>query len=412
MADGSKQVYQWTGVDKQGKRVQGSTEAQDLREAHAELKRMGVEVISLRANVQSSSTGSSKKGLFASKKKVKLKNILLFTRYLGTMLAAGIPILQALDIISQDQENEAMRSFVLTLRANISGGKTLSETFKQYPKYFSDLYSSLIAAGEKSGALDKILKRLAVYLERSEALRAKLKKATIYPATIITVALLASSIMLIFVVPKFQDMFKSFGAQLPLFTRIILAISNFMQSYWWLLLIIIFGAIWSFRYMLRTSHKFRRRIDLFLLNAWIIGPITRKGVIARFSRTLATTLESGMPITDAMRSMSVIMGNAVYSDALNKVIDDVVAGHQLNVSLSSTGLFPNMVTQMIAVGEVSGTLGEMLNKIADYYEAEVNNIVDNLGSLLEPLIMLVLGVVVGSLVVAMYLPIFKLGSLF
>jgi type IV pilus assembly protein PilC len=328
------------------------------------------------------------------------------------MLASGLPILQALEVISHDKDNDVMRGFIAKLRSNISGGKTLAETFAEYPEHFSSLYTSLIKAGEKSGTLDKILVRLGNYLERSETLRKKVKKALIYPAAIITVAFIVSSIMLIFVVPKFKSLFDSFGAKLPLFTRIILGISNFMQSYWWIVVLIIMIAVWLFRRSMRNSLKFHFWVDSTLLKTPIIGEILRKAVIARFARTLSTTLESGMPITEAMRSMVDIMGNRVYSKAIAQICSDVTSGHQLNVSMTSSGLFPHMVIQMISVGEASGSLSPMLHKVADYYEEEVNYAVDNLSSLLEPLIMLLLGVIIGSLVIAMYLPIFKLGSLF
>ena len=408
MAD-TTPAFQYTGINRQGKRVQGTTKAMSITDAHSDLKKQGVEIISIKEKA----VVTSVMGLTMERvPKVKNKNILLFTRYLSTMLASGLPLLQALDIIGQDQENKAMHSFVAALRSNVSGGKTLAETFKQYPQYFNELYVNLISAGERSGSLDKILKRLGVYLERTETLKGKMKKALIYPAAIVTVALLASSIMLILVVPKFAAMFKSFGAQLPYFTRIVLSISNFMQHYWWLLILMIIGGAWLFRYLRRTSPVFERQVDRIVLRTFVVGPIMTKGIIARFTRTLSTTLDSGMPITEALRSMTGIMGNKIYSEAIKKIADDVTSGHQLNVSMSASGLFPNMVIQMISVGEVSGNLGEMLQKIAEYYEEEVNNIVDNLSSLLEPLIMLVLGVVVGGLVIAMYLPIFKLGSLF
>jgi type IV pilus assembly protein PilC len=402
-------AFQYTGIDKKGKRVQGTTRAMSLTEAHTELRKQGVEIITIKEKAAAKAV----MGMTMTRTpKVKNKNILLFTRYLSTMLASGLPLLQALDIIGQDQENKSMHAFVAALRSNVSGGKTLAETFKQYPQYFNELYVNLISAGERSGSLDKILKRLGVYLERTETLKGKMKKALIYPAAIISVALIASSIMLILVVPKFATMFKSFGAQLPWFTRIVLAISNFMQHYWWLIVIAIIAGTYLFRYLRRTSPTFERQIDKMILHTFVIGPIITKGIIARFTRTLSTTLDSGMPITEALRSMTGIMGNKIYSEAIKKIADEVTSGHQLNISMNASNLFPNMVIQMISVGEVSGNLGEMLTKIAEYYEEEVNNIVDNLSSLLEPLIMLVLGVVVGSLVIAMYLPIFKLGSLF
>jgi type IV pilus assembly protein PilC len=403
MAD-NLQAFEWSGINGQGKRVRGVLHVPDAKDVQVELRKQGVELINFKLRKEIN--------LSFGKKKVKLKNILLFTRNLSTMLASGLPILQALEVISHDKDNASMQSFIAKLRSNIAGGKTLAETFAEYPEYFSELYSSLIKAGEKSGTLDKILQRLGNYLDRSENLRKKVKKALIYPAAIVTVAFIVSSIMLIFVVPKFKTLFDSFGAKLPLFTRIILAISNFMQSYWWVVVLMIILASWLIRRGLRTSAKFHYWVDEKLLQLPIIGPILRRAIIARFARTLSTTIESGMPITDAMRSMIDIMGNKVYSKGVAQICNDITSGHQLNVSMSSTKLFPHMVIQMISVGEASGSLSEMLHKVADYYEEEVNYSVDNLSSLLEPLIMLLLGVIIGSLVIAMYLPIFKLGSLF
>jgi type IV pilus assembly protein PilC len=404
MAD-NLQAFEWTGINSKNKRVRGILRVADSKEVQPELKKQGIELISFKLRKEYNLS-------FGAPKKVKLKNIVLFTRYLSTMLASGLPILQALDIISHDKDNEAMHAFVIKLRSNISGGKTLAETFAEHPEYFSTLYSSLIKAGEKSGTLDKILMRLGNYLERSENLRKKVKKALIYPGAIVSVAFIVSSIMLVFVVPKFKSLFDSFGAKLPMFTRIILGISNFMQSYWWMVVIFIFVASYLFKRALRTSEKFRFWVDGKMLNLFIVGPILRRAIIARFARTLSTTIESGMPITEAMRSMVEIMDNAVYAKAILQISNDITAGHQLNVSMSATNLFPHMVIQMISVGEAAGSLSEMLHKVADYYEEEVNFAVDNLSSLLEPLIMLLLGVIIGSLVIAMYLPIFKLGSIF
>jgi type IV pilus assembly protein PilC len=393
--------FEWTGINSQGKRVRGVLQVSDPKEVQSELKKQNIEVISVKQrNVISFS--------FMRKKKVKLKNILLFTRYLSTMLASGLPIMQALDVISRDQENVVMHAFVIKLRSNIAGGKTLAETFAQYPEFFSDLYCNLI----KSGTLDKILSRLGNYLERSETLRKKVQKALVYPATIIGIAFIVSSIMLIFVVPKFKSLFDSFNAQLPAFTRLVIAISNLMQSYWWLVILAICLFSYLFKKQLRNSESFRYWFDAKMLKVPIIGPILQRAIIARFGRTLSTTLESGMPITEALRSMAGVMGNAVYSKAILQIANDVVSGHQLNVAMTSTNLFPNMVIQMIAVGEAAGSMSLMLSKVADYYEEEVNYAVDNLSSLLEPLIMVVLGVIIGGLVIAMYLPIFKLGSLF
>lgn len=396
--------FSWVGLNKEGQHAKGVLQAADMKGAHAELLKLGVEVIDLHPIRQF--------GFTTQRATVKPKNILLFTRYLSTMLSAGLPIIQALDVIGRDQENEVMRSFITTLRTNIASGKTLAESFSQYPDYFNGLYCNLIKTGEKSGMLDKILSRLANYLEKTERLKSKIKKAMIYPSAILGVAFLVSSILLIFVVPKFKTLFDSFGATLPLFTRIILELSNFMRSYWWLMAMVVAAVIWGVKYGLQNNASFHRWVDKKILRVVIVGPVLRKAIIARFTRTLATTLESGMPITEALESMINIMGNSVYSDAVAQIRNDVVNGFQLNVSMNSTKLFPSMVVQMTAVGEESGTLATMLNKVAEYYEDEVNNVVDNLSSLLEPFIMLILGVIIGSLVIAMYLPIFKLGSLF
>jgi type IV pilus assembly protein PilC len=328
------------------------------------------------------------------------------------MLAAGLPIVQALDIISRDQDNPALREMIINIKNNIAGGKTLSESFHQYPNHFNELYCNLVSAGEKSGTLEKVLKRLGNYLERSEMLKSKIKKALIYPAAIMSVALGVSLILLIFVVPQFQKMFASFGAQLPFFTRMIVNFSDFLRSYWWVLVVMIGGGIWGLKKYINGSEVAQLYIDRAALKIYIVGNVVRKGTIARFARTLATTLEAGMPIVESMKAMSLIMGNRIYSKAVLDVCNEVVNGKQLSVAMEATKLFPNMAIQMIAVGEASGSLADMLNKVADYYEEEVNTIVDNLSSLLEPVIMVVLGVIVGTFVVAMYLPIFRIGSLF
>ena len=408
MAD-SKQSFQWTGINNQGKRLDGVVQAMDLKDAQGELTKMGIEVITLQAK---RGLSLSKKNIFSRKKKIKPKDILLFTRYISTMLTAGLPIVQSLEIISKDQDNPTMQEMIINIKNNIAGGKTLAESFKNYPQHFNDLYCNLISSGEKSGTLEKILKRLGNYLERTETLKRKVKKALIYPAAIMTVALGVSLILLIFVVPQFQKMFSSFGAQLPFFTRMIVNLSDFLRAYWWLLLAAsIMGVVGMKRYIAQ-SEPAQYMIDKYILRVYIVGNVLQKSVVARFARTLATTLEAGMPIVESMKAMSLIMGNKIYSKAVMDICNEVINGKQLSVAMESTKLFPNMAIQMIAVGEASGSLSEMLNKVADYYEEEVNSIVDNLSSLLEPVIMVVLGVIVGSFVVAMYLPIFKIGSLF
>lgn len=403
------QAYQWSGINAQGKRASGVINAADTKEAQSELKKMSIEVISLTPKSQLSFSRFLSK---TKQKKIKIADILLFTRYISMMLAAGLPMLQALDIIARDQDNPTMQAMILAIKNNIAGGKTLAESFSQYPDQFSDLYCNLIKTGEKSGTLDKILLRLGNYMERTENLKRKVKKALIYPVAILTVALLVSLVLLIFVVPQFQTMFKSFGAELPFFTRIVVNMSEFMRAYWYLLLLAIGAGLWGVRRLLKHNKRVQLLIDKWSLRIYIIGPIMRKSIIARFTRTLATTLDAGMPIVESMKAMPAIMGNSIYGEAVDQMRTDLTSGHQLSVAMGSTQLFPNMAIQMIAVGEASGSLADMLNKVADHYEDEVNYTVDNLSSLLEPIIMLILGIVVGGFVIAMYMPIFKIGSLF
>lgn len=402
MAD-EKQSFQWSGLNRQGKRVSGVLQAVSIKEAQAELRKMNIEIVKLEKKSQLLFTMPGQK--------VKPRDILLFTRYLSTMITAGLPILQALDVIGREQENTAMQNLVSTLKTNIASGKTLGESFSQFPQHFDELYCSLIKAGEKSGTLDKILKRLADYLEKTEILKRKIKKALTYPTVILIVAFGVSLVLLLFVVPQFQAIFSSFGAQLPLFTRMVVNFSHFLRSYFPLVIVFLALMIMAFRRSLRTSRNFRERVDAFMLRIKVIGPLLRKGIISRYTRTLAITLDAGVPIIEAMQLMENVMGNLVYSKAVMQICKDVASGNQLYVSMSNTKLFPNMVVQMISIGETSGALAEMLNKVADYYEEEVNNIVDNLSSLLEPLIMVLLGGIIGTFVVAMYLPIFKLGSI-
>lgn len=410
MAEEGRQSFQWSGIDNKGKRRDGVVQATDLKEAQLELTKMGVEVISLKPKSQFLSLGNSE--IFSNKKKITKKDILLLTRYISTMLTAGMPIVQALDIIAKDSENPSVGEMVLNIKNNVSSGKTLAESFALYPDEFGDLYCNLISSGEKSGTLETVLKRLGDYLERSEMLRSKVKKALIYPIAILCVAIGVSLVLLIFVVPQFERMFNSFGAELPLFTRAVVHLSEFLRDNW---VAIFFGGFLAFiglKHYLKMSEKAKMAKDKYVLKVYIVGDVVRKSVIARFARTLATTLDAGMPIVDSMKSMSAVMGNRVYSKAIMDICYDVVNGKQLSAAMTSTGLFPNMAVQMISVGEASGSLGEMLNKVADYYEGEVNNIVDNLSSLLEPIIMVMLGLIVGGFIVAMYLPIFKIGSLF
>ncbi len=404
-----KPRFRWTGLNNQGSRVSGTIQSTDMKTAQLELKKMGIEVIGL--DIKHGFNFSSSK-LFSAKQKITVADILIFTRYLSTLLSAGLPIIQSLEIMAHDQDNESMKSLLTTIKNNVSEGRTLAESFAQHPKLFGDLYCNLIKTGEMSGTLEKTLLRLERHLERSETLKRKLKKALVYPIAILSIAMIVSLVLLIFVVPQFQKMFSSLGAELPTFTMLIVHLSNFLQQYWWFMVIVLVSAVYGLKVCLREYPDFSLLIERWSLNMYIVGPLLRKGIIARFSRTLATTFDSGMPIVESMKAMSQVMGSKIYGKAVLKIHDDIINGHALSASMTTSKLFPNMVIQMIAVGEASGTLSAMLNKVADYYEEEVNTVVDNLSSLLEPVIMLVLGVIVGGFVIAMYLPIFKMGSLF
>lgn len=397
------QKFQWTGMNKEGQRLRGVIQAQDMKSAEAELKAMDIEVISISAKEGFSFT------LFR-RGRVKQKDVILFTRYLSTMINAGMPILKALDVIARDQENAVMKSMVISLRNNISAGTSLSDALRQFPDTFNELYCNLAQAGEKSATLDKVLGRLVKYLEKIQRLKGKVKSALIYPITIVFIATIVSLILLLFVVPQFQTMFANAGVQLPLFTRAVIHASNMMRSYWWVWILLLIGGIWGIKILKEKNEYFSGKFDSLILRLYIVGPILRKSIIARFTRTLAITLDAGLPIVDSMKSMVNIMGNKSYSNAVLQICEDIKNGNQLATSIESTRLFPGMVVQMISVGEASGALGEMLNNIATYYEDEVDSIADNLTTIIEPLIISILGVIIGSFVIAMYLPIFKLGT--
>lgn len=397
------QTYQWTGMNQQGVRVHGAIEAADIKAAETELKNTGIEVISLKARSPSNVS-------FWRKRRVKVKDIILFSRYITTMLNAGMPILSALDVIAKDQENPTLKSMVISLKTNISSGMSFSDALAQFPQYFNELYVSLTRAGEKSATLDKVLAHLVKYMDKIQRLKSKVKTALIYPATIVAIATIVSLVLLLFVVPQFQKMFESSKVPLPVFTRIVINFSQGLRHYWLIVLSSIIVMIFTFRWFYKKNERFADRVDACVLRTFIIGPVIQKSIIARFTRTLAITLDAGLPIVESMRSMVKVMGNRLYSKGINKVCDDLANGNPLGTSLASTKLFPNMVVQMISVGEASGALSEMLNNIANYYEDEVDYVADNLSTILEPLIIVVLGVIMGCFIIAMYLPIFKMGS--
>ncbi|ADC72675.1 Type II secretion system F domain protein [Thioalkalivibrio sp. K90mix] len=401
MAD-SGTIYAWEGLNKNGDRVKGETPADSEAVARSELRKNGINVVKIRKKPKSLLSGG--------KKKIVPADIAYFLRQMTTMLQSGVPLVQAFEIVGRGNEKPAMRDLVLKLKADVEGGETFAAALAKQPKYFDDLVVNLVEAGEQAGTLETLLDKVATYKEKTEALKAKIRKAMFYPAAVVVVAIVVTAILLIYVVPQFESLFQGFGADLPVFTRMVVDLSGFVQSWWWLILAIMVAIGFAFVETRRRSPRFARFLDIAILKAPAFGPILRKAAIARFARTLSTMFSAGVPLVDALTSVSGATGNALYREATLRMRDETSAGAQLQWSMRNTGVFPNMVVQMVAIGEESGSLDSMLAKVADFYEAEVDNAVDSLSSLLEPLIMVVLGVLVGGLVIAMYLPIFQMGQ--
>jgi type IV pilus assembly protein PilC len=394
-------VYTWEGVDRKGTKVSGELSGHSVPLIKAQLRKQGVNPTKVRKKSAS---------LFSKGKKIKPLDIAFFSRQMATMMKAGVPLLQSFDIISEGAENPNMRALVDSLKQEVSAGNSFATALRQKPEYFDDLYCNLVDAGEQAGALESLLDRVATYKEKTEALKAKIKKAMTYPIAVLIVAIIVSGILLIKVVPQFQSVFAGFGAELPAFTLMVIGLSEIVQQ-WWLAIIGLFiAAFFLFKRAYKQSQKFRDGIDRFLLKIPIIGPLIYKSSVARYARTLATTFAAGVPLVEALDSVAGATGNVVFKNAVNKIKQDVSTGMQLNFSMRSTNVFPSLAIQMTAIGEESGALDNMLDKVATFYEAEVDNMVDSLTSLMEPMIMAVLGVVVGGLVIAMYLPIFQLGN--
>ena len=391
--------FQWEGRDKRGSRIKGKSLAPDEQTLRAELRRQGVAPSRIRKQRRLRSGG-----------KVNAADIAVFSRQLATMLTAGIPMVQAFDIVAQGSEKPAMQKLILDVKADIEGGTSLHEALAKHPLYFDDLYVNLVEAGEQAGALESLLDKIATYKEKTEALKKKVKKALFYPAAVLAVAVLVTIILLVFVIPQFEALYKGFGADLPAFTQFVIHISQIVQHDGVFIAMVLAGAVWTFIYFKKRSKAMREFLDRLILKVPVIGPILNKAAIARYARTLSTMFAAGVPLVEALESVAGATGNIVYENAVNNMRDEVSTGQRLQRAQENTGLFPNMVNQMIAVGEESGSLDEMSGKVATFYEAEVDNAVDAMSSLLEPLIMVVLGVLVGGLVVAMYLPIFKLAS--
>jgi type IV pilus assembly protein PilC len=391
--------FAWEGRDKRGQRIKGKSLAPDEQALRAELRRQGVAPSRIRKQSQGRRGG-----------KVNAGDIAIFSRQLSTMLAAGIPLVQAFEIVGSGNDKPAMQKLILDIKSDVEGGTSLHEALAKHPLYFDDLFVNLVQAGEQAGALEALLDKVATYKEKTEALKKKVKKALFYPAAVLAVAFIVTVVLLIFVIPEFETLYKGFGADLPAFTQFVIGISRFVQHDGVFLAAVIAGAGWAFIYFKKRSKAMREFLDRLTLKVPVIGPIMRKAAIARYARTLSTMFSAGVPLVEALDSVAGACGNIVYEKAVLAMRDEVATGQRLQRSMENTGLFPNMVNQMIAVGEESGSLDEMSAKVATFYEAEVDNAVDAMSSLLEPMIMVILGVLVGGLVIAMYLPIFKLGS--
>jgi type IV pilus assembly protein PilC len=392
--------FNWEGRDRKGQKVKGRTVAQNEQAVRGELRRQGI--AATRIKKQSTATRSGGK--------VNAGDIAIFSRQLATMLGAGIPLVQAFEIIGAGHDKPSMQKLLLDIKADIEGGTALHEALAKHPLHFDDLFVNLVEAGEQAGALESLLDKIATYKEKTEAIKKKVKKALFYPAAVMVVALVVTTILLIFVIPQFESLFKGFGADLPAFTQMVINLSRFVQSNGIYILTVLGAGVWFFLYTYKRSRKTREFLDRAMLKFPIIGPILNKAAIARFARTLSTMFQAGVPLVEALESVAGATGNIVYEDATMKIRDEVATGQRLQRAMENTGLFPNMVVQMIAVGEESGSLDTMSGKVASFYEEDVDNAVDSMSSLLEPLIMAILGVLVGGLVIAMYLPIFKLGA--
>ena len=392
--------FNWEGKDKKGNKIRGKILAVSEQDARADLRRQNIVPTKV----------SKHRKLFGGGGKISPMDIAVFSRQLATMLAAGIPLVQAFEIVGVGHEKPAMQKLILDIKTNIEGGSSLHESLKKHPIYFDDLYTNLVEAGEQAGALESLLDKVATYKEKTEALKKKIKKALFYPAAVLAVAVVVTLILLLFVIPQFEALFKGFGADLPSFTRMVIDLSKFVQEQGWWMGTLFAGGVVFFLHMKKRSVALRHFIDRASLKIPIIGPILVKAAIARYARTLSTMFSAGVPLVEAMESVAGATGNIVYEHAVLRMRDEVATGQRLQRAMENTGLFPNMVIQMIAVGEESGSLDAMASKVADFYELEVDSAVDALSSLLEPLIMAILGVLVGGLVIAMYLPIFKLGA--
>jgi len=404
MAEAAKSVmFVWEGTDKQGKKIKGEMSGQSDALVKAVLRRQGINPLKVKKKPKSLIGGGSRK-------KITPKDITVFSRQLATMMSSGVPLVQAFEIVGRGHENASMQDLILGVKADVEAGGALTEALRKRPLYFNDLYCNLVEAGEHAGILEGILHKIANYMEKTEALKSKVKSALFYPTAVIVVAFIIVTILMIFVIPQFQELFSSFGAELPALTRMVINMSIWFQDYWYILIGVIVGIVYGFFELKKRSMAFGQFLDRMSLKIPVVGMILEKAAIARFARTLETMFAAGTPLVEAMTSVAGATGNVVFYNATLRIRDEIATGTQLQAAMRNTNLFPNMVIQMVAIGEESGAIDTMLGKVADWYEQEVDDLVEALTSLLEPMIMAFLGVIIGTLVIAMYMPIFKMGA--
>ena len=395
-------VFTWEGTDKHGNKIKGETRGPTPTILKAELRRQGINPLKVKKKAVAL---GGRRG-----KKITPKDIAIFSRQMATMMSSGVPLVQSFEIIGKGNENPSMQDLIMNVKMEVEGGNTLADSLAKHPDYFDNLYCNLVHAGEQAGILDTLLTKIAIYKEKMEAIKSKIKKALMYPTAVIIAAFVVTAILMIFVVPQFENLFQNFGADLPALTKLVIEMSEFFQAYWWAMLGVLIAAGYTFTTAKKKSKALQVFLDKTSLKLPVFGEILRKATIARYARTLSTMFAAGVPLVEALQTVAGAAGNIVYSDAIKKMRDEVATGMSLTQAMKQSELFPHMVIQMVAIGEEAGSLDSMLAKVADFYEEEVDNAVDGLSSLMEPMIMAVLGVLIGGLVVAMYLPIFQMGQ--
>jgi len=396
-------MFVYEGTDKKGQKIKGEMSSTSDALVKATLRRQGISSVKVKKKPKPLLGG-------LSGKKIEAKDIAIFSRQMATMMASGVPLVQSFEIVGRGHENPRMQELVLNIKSEVEAGNTLADSLAKHPEQFDELYIALVRAGEAAGILETLLDKIATYKEKVEAIKGKIKKALFYPTAVLVMAFVVTAVLMIFVIPQFAALFADFGADLPAMTVLVIDMSNFFVDYWFFMLAAIIGAVMGVTQLKKRSATFRRLLDRLSLKIPVIGDILVKATIARFARTLSTMFAAGVPLVEAMDSVAGAAGNIVYGDAIIRMRDEIATGQQLQVAMRDTNLFPNMVVQMVAIGEESGSIDQMLGKVADFYEREVDDAVDALSSLMEPLIMAVLGVLIGGLVIAMYLPIFKMGQ--